>query len=182
MTENPDHTILELCHKPESCNYGFNLLVQKYQQKVYLHIRRLVIDHDDADDLVQETFIKVWRNLRKFRAEANLYTWIYRIATNEALSFLRKKKRKYLFTTIDYNSKLSKNLENDNFYNGDEIQMRLQKALLMLPDKQRLVFNMKYYDDLRYKEMSDILGTSVGALKASYHIAVKKIEKFIIDN
>ena len=115
MTGNPDHKILELCHKPESSNYGFNLLVQKYQQKVYMHIRRLVIDHDDADDLVQETFIKVWRNLRKFRAESNLYTWIYRIATNEALSFLKKKKRKYLFTTIDFNSRLSKNLEDDNF-------------------------------------------------------------------
>jgi RNA polymerase sigma-70 factor (ECF subfamily) len=142
----------------------------------------MVVDHDDADDLVQETFIKIWRNLRGFRADSSLYTWIYRIATNEALSFIQKRKRKYLFTTIDYNSKLSKNLEDDNYYNGDEIQLRLQKALLTLPDKQRLVFNMKYYDDLKYKEMSGILGTSVGALKASYHIAVKKIEKFIIDN
>lgn len=147
-----------------------------------MHIRRMVVDHDDTDDLVQETFIKIWKNLRNFRAESNLYTWIYRIATNETLSFLQKRKRKYLFTTIDYNSKLSKNLEDDNYYNGDEIQLKLQKALLTLPDKQRLVFNMKYYDDLKYKEMSGILGTSVGALKASYHIAVKKIEKSIIDN
>jgi len=182
LTENPDNTILELCHKPESSNYGFNLLVHKYQKKIYLHIRRMVVDHNDADDLVQETFIKIWKNLRSFRSESNLYTWIYRIATNEALSFLQKRKRKYLFTTIDYNTKLSKNLEDDNYYNGDEIQLRLQKALLTLPDKQRLVFNMKYYDDLKYEEMSEILGTSVGALKASYHIAVKKIEKFIIDN
>lgn len=182
MTDNPDHKILELCHQPESSNYGFNLLVRKYQQKVYMHIRRMVIDHDDADDLVQETFIKVWKNLPKFREESNLYTWLYRIATNEALSFLKKKKRKYLFTSIDYNSSLAKNLEVDNLFSGDEIQLRLQKALLMLPDKQRLVFNMKYYDDLKYEEMSGILGTSVGALKASYHIAVKKIEKFIIDN
>ena len=182
MIENPDHKILELCQQPDTMNYGFNLLVQKYQQKVYMHIRRILIDHDDTDDIVQDTFIKVWKNLKGFRSESNLYTWIYRIATNEALSFLQKKKRKYLFTTIDYNSKLSKNLEADNYYNGDEIQLRLQKALLTLPDKQRLVFNMKYYDDLKYEEMSDILGTSVGALKASYHIAVKKIEKFIINN
>ena len=182
MTENPDHKILELCNQPESSNYGFNLLVQKYQQRVYMHIRRLVIEHGDADDLVQETFIKVWRNLGKFRAESNLYTWIYRIATNEALSFLKKKKRKYLFTSIDYNTKISKNLEDDNFYTGNEIQLRLQKALLTLPDKQRLVFNMKYYDDLKYEEMSEILGTSVGALKASYHIAVKKIKKIIVND
>ncbi len=147
-----------------------------------MHIRRMVVDHDDADDLVQETFIKIWKNLRGFRADSSLYTWIYRIATNEALSFLQKKKRKYLFTRIDYNSKLSKNLEDDNYYNGEEIQLKLQQALLKLPDKQRLVFNMKYYDDLKYEEMSGILGTSVGALKASYHIAVKKIGKFIIDN
>ena len=182
MIENPDHKILELCQQPDTMNYGFNLLVQKYQQKVYMHIRRILIDHDDTDDIVQDTFIKVWKNLKGFRSESNLYTWIYRIATNEALSFLQKKKRKYFIITIDYNSKLSKNLEADNYYNGDEIQLRLQKALLTLPDKQRLVFNMKYYDDLKYEEMSDILGTSVGALKASYHIAVKKIEKFIINN
>lgn len=182
MTENPDHNILKLCQQTDTINYGFNLLVQKYQQKVYMHIRRIVLDHDDTDDIVQDTFVKVWKNLKNFRSDSNLYTWIYRIATNEALSFLQKKKRKYLFIAIDYNSKLSKNLEDDNYYGGDEIQLRLQKALLTLPDKQRLVFNMKYYDDLKYEEMSGILGTSVGALKASYHIAVKKIEKFLINN
>lgn len=182
MSENPDHKILELCQQADTMNYGFNLLVRKYQQKVYMHIRRIIINHDDTDDIVQDTFIKVWKNLKNFRSDSNLYTWIYRIATNEALSFLQKKKRKYLFTTIDYNSKLSKNLEADNYYDGDEIQLRLQKALLTLPDKQRLVFNMKYYDELKYEEMSEVLGTSVGALKASYHIAVKKIEKYIINN
>ncbi len=182
MTEFPDQKILELCRKAESSNYGFNLLVQKYQEKVYLHIRRLVINHSDADDVVQDTFIKVWKNLEKFRSESNLFTWIYRIATNEAMSFLQKKKRKYLFTTIDYNTKLSKNLEDDSYFTGDEIQLKLQNALLTLPDKQRLVFNMKYYDELKYEEMSEITGTSTGALKASYHIAVKKIEKYIINN
>lgn len=182
MTEFPDQKILELCRKAESSNYGFNLLVQKYQEKVYLHIRRLVINHSDADDVVQDTFIKVWKNLEKFRSESNLFTWIYRIATNEAMSFLQKKKRKYLFTTIDFNTKLSKNLEDDSYFTGDEIQLKLQNALLTLPDKQRLVFNMKYYDELKYEEMSEITGTSTGALKASYHIAVKKIEKYIINN
>jgi len=142
----------------------------------------MVINHDDANDVVQDTFIKVWKNLKGFRSDSNLYTWIYRIATNEALTFLQKKKRKYLFVSIDYNSKLAKNLADDNFYNGDEIQLRLQKALLKLPDKQRLVFNMKYYDEMKYDEISNILGTSVGALKASYHLAVKKIEKFIVNN
>jgi len=182
LTENTDRKILELCQQPDSSNYGFNLLVRKYQQRIYMHIRRLVITHDDANDVVQDTFVKVWKNLKGFRSESNLYTWIYRIATNEALSFLQKKKRKYLFASIDYNSKLTKNLEDDNYYNGDEIQLRLQKALLTLPDKQRLVFNMKYYDDLKYDEISEMLGTSVGALKASYHIAVKKIEKIILEN
>jgi RNA polymerase sigma factor (sigma-70 family) len=182
LTEYPDQKILEFCREPDTQNYGFNILVNKYQQRVYMHIRRLVINHNDADDIVQDTFIKVWKNLSKFRSESNLYTWIYRIATNEALSFLQKKKRKYLFTTIDYNTQLSKNLEDDNYYTGDEIQKHLQKALLKLPDKQRLVFNMKYYDELKYEEISEILGTSVGALKASYHIAVKKIEKFILNN
>lgn len=182
LNGNSDHKILELCQQPNTSNYGFNLLVRKYQERTYMHIRRLVINHADADDIVQDTFVKVWKNLNNFRSESNLYTWIYRIATNEALTFLKKKKRKYLFTSSDYNSTLAKNLEDDNYYNGDEIQLLLQKALLTLPDKQRLVFNMKYYDELKYEEISGILGTSVGALKASYHIAAKKIEKFIINN
>ena len=173
---------MELCQQSNTSNYGFNLLVRKYQEQVYMHIRRLVINHADADDIVQDTFVKVWENLNNFRAESNLYTWIYRIATNEALTFLKKKKRKYSFTAIDYYSTLAKTLEDDNYYNGDEIQLLLQKALLTLPDKQRLVFNMKYYDELKYEEISDIVGTSVGALKASYHIATKKIEKFILNN
>lgn len=182
MTENSDNKILELCKQTDTAGYGFNLLVRKYQEKVYIHVRRLVINHADADDLVQDTFVKVWKNLNNFRSESNLYTWIYRIATNEALTFLKKKKKKYLFIANDYNSTLAKNLVDDNFYDGDEIQLLLQKALLTLPDKQRLVFNMKYYEELKYEEISEILGTSVGALKASYHIAVKKIENIILNN
>ncbi len=176
MTHNSDDKILEMCRNPESGNYGFNLLVRKYQEQVYKHIRRMVFDHDDADDLVQETFIKVWKNLNQFRHDSKLYTWIYRIATNETLSFLKKKKRKYLLPINDYENQLAKNLEDDNFFTGDEIQLKLQKAILSLPEKQRLVFNMKYFDEMTYEEISEIFGTSIGALKASYHFAVKKIE------
>jgi RNA polymerase sigma-70 factor (ECF subfamily) len=142
----------------------------------------MVFDHDDANDLVQETFIKVWKNLDQFRADSKLYTWIYRIATNETLSFINKKKRKFLFPIVDYTKQLAKNLEDDNYFTGDEIQKKLHNAILTLPAKQRLVFNMKYFDELKYEEISEVLGTSVGALKASYHIAVKKIEQYVKDN
>ncbi|MEZ5198274.1 MAG: sigma-70 family RNA polymerase sigma factor [Bacteroidales bacterium] len=179
MADNSDSKILELFRDPESSHYGFNLLVRKYQKPIYWLIRRMVIDHNDADDLVQETFIKVWKNLKNFRSDAQLYTWIYRIATNETLGFLRTKKRVLFIPLVDYESKLAGKLEDDNFFNGDEIQLKLQKAILKLPEKQRLVFNMKYFDELKYDEMSKILSTSVGALKASYHIAVKKIENSI---
>lgn len=164
---------------PESRNYGFNLLVRQYQQQVYWLIRRMVIDHDDTDDLVQETFIKVWNNLESFRSDARLYTWIFRIATNEALSFLNKKKRKLIVPLVDYDRVLSGKLSEGQGFTGDEIQKKLFEAMLTLPEKQRLVFQMKYFDELKYDEISKILGTSVGALKASFHIAVKKIEEFI---
>lgn len=137
----------------------------------------MVINHEDADDLVQDTFLKVWKNLDGFRADSELFTWIYRIATNETLTFLKKKKRQFLLSFSDYEHKLQQNLTDDNFFSGDEIQLKLQKAILKLPEKQRLVFQMRYFETIKYEEMSDILGTSVGALKASYHIAVKKIEK-----
>lgn len=182
MTQITDDKILEMCRNPESGNYGFNLLVRKYQKQVYYQIRRMVMDHDDANDLVQETFIKVWKKLDQFRGESKLYTWIYRIATNETLSFLNKKQKKLLLPISDYTNQLAKNLEDDNYFTGDEIQQKLQKAILSLPAKQRLVFNMKYFDEMKYEEMSEVLGTSVGALKASYHIAVKKIEHFLKDN
>jgi RNA polymerase sigma factor (sigma-70 family) len=164
---------------PESKNYAFNLLVRKYQQKIYWHIRKMVIDHDDANDLTQETFIKVWNNLASFRGDSKLYTWIYRIATNECLTFLSKKKRRFFLPIGDVEAELIGKLDNSPLVDGDAIQLKLQKALLKLPDKQRLVFNMKYYDELKYEEISEILGTSVGALKASYHLAVKKIEDFV---
>lgn len=153
--------------------------MRQYQQKVYWHIRKMVIDHNDADDLTQETFIKVWKGLTNFREEAQLYTWLYRIATNECLNFLNKKKRRFFLPIVDVQEQLSAKLDSQELLSGDEIQLKLQKALLTLPDKQRLVFNMKYFDDMKYEDISAILGTSVGALKASYHLAVKKIEEFL---
>nr|WP_233150270.1 RNA polymerase sigma factor [Pontibacter sp. BT310] len=158
---------------------AFNQLVRKYQQKIYWHIRKMVIDHEDADDLTQEVFLKVWKNLENFRQDAQLYTWLYRIATNECLTFLSSKKRKFFLPINDVAAELAEKIDTSVNISGDEIQLKLQKALLKLPDKQRLVFNMKYYDDLKYEEISEILGTSVGALKASYHLAVKKIEEFL---
>ncbi len=172
-----DQEILEKFRHSESQNYAFNLLVRKYQQKVYGHIRKMVIDHDDADDLTQETFVKIWQNLDKFKEEAKLFTWIYRIATNECLNFLRKKRKKYFLPIADVGKELLRKLETSDYISGDEIALKLQKILLKLPEKQRLVFNMKYFDDLKYEEMSEILKTSVGGLKASYHHAVKKIEQ-----
>ena len=139
----------------------------------------MVIDHDDADDLVQESFLKIWKNINSFREDAQLYTWIYRIATNECLNFLRKKKNRYFIPIHDVSKELASKLDSGNLMDGDEINVRLQKAILKLPDKQRMVFNMKYFDEMKYEEISEITDTSVGALKASYHHAVKKIEEFL---
>ena len=162
---------------------AFRLLLKKYQQKIYWHVRRMVIDHDDADDVVQDIFIKVWRNLEKFREDSQLYTWLYRIATNECITFLNKKKQKQSVSLDDDSSAyLADSLADGAYFNGDKAQMKLQQALLILPDKQRLVFNMKYFEDMKYEEISEVLGTSVGALKASYHLAVKKLENFFASN
>ncbi|MFZ4740245.1 MAG: RNA polymerase sigma factor [Bacteroidales bacterium] len=179
MADNIDIDILSAFRDKNSRNYAFNLLVKKYQQPIYYHIRRIVIDHDDTDDLVQNTFIKIFEHLDSFREDAQLYTWIYRIATNEALAFLRSKRNKFFLPFIDVERELSNSLKDNQFFNGDEIQLKLQKAILTLPEKQRLVFNMRYYEEMKYEEMSEILGTSVGALKASYHIAAKKIEEIV---
>lgn len=175
-----DSFIIEKFNNSESRNEAFTLLLKKYQQKVYWHIRRIVINHDDADDIVQDVFIKVWKNLSGFRQDAQLYTWIYRIATNECLTFLNKKKQKHNISFEELSEKLCDSLNDDNYFTGDEIQKKLQQAIILLPEKQKLVFNMKYYDDLKFQEISDILGTSVGALKASYHLAVKKIESHLL--
>ena len=140
----------------------------------------MVIDHDDADDIVQDVFIKVWKNLPGFRSDSQLYTWMYRIATNECITFLNRKKMKNNIPLDDVAYDLSESLADSTYFNGDKAQLKLQQALLTLPEKQRLVFNMKYFDDMKYEEMSEVLGTSVGALKASFHLAVKKIEAFLL--
>ncbi len=174
-----DKELLDQFRNEETRNYAFNLLVRQYQKRLYWHIRKILIDHDDTDDVLQNVFIKVWRNLESFKAESQLYTWLYRIATNESITFLNQKKKRSGIPIDDVAQFLTNNLESDNYFNGDEIQTKLQKAILTLPDKQRIVFNMKYFDDMKYDEMSTILETSVGALKASYHHAVKKIENYL---
>ncbi len=159
-------------------NYIFNLIVRKYQKPLYWHIRKMVIVHEDADDILQDVFIKIWKSLINFRYDSKLYTWMYKIATNETLTFLKKKRKKFFLNIVDVEKELSEKIE-ENFYDGDEIKLKLQKSVLKLPEKQRLIFNMKYFDHMKYNEISKILGTSVGSLKASYHIAKKKIENFL---
>ena len=178
MEHYSDDKLLAL-FKEENPNYAFNLIVQKYQERLYWHIRRMVISHEDADDVLQNTLVKAWKGLERFKAESQLYTWLYRIATNETITFLNKKKKRFFIPIVDVENELSNSLESDEFFTGDEIQLKLQKAILTLPEKQRLVFNMKYYEEMKYEEMSKILDTSVGSLKASYHYAVKKIEKHL---
>ena len=174
-----DQELIEKLTGEDTRNFAFNQLVRKYQERIYWHVRKMVFDHDDTDDLVQEIFIKVWRNLHRFRQDSQLYTWIYRIATNECLNFLKKKKRASLLSLTDYHEVLVSKLDMSVQLDGEAIEMKLQKALLTLPDKQRMVFNMKYFDDMKYETMAEITGTSVGSLKASYHHAVKKIEEIL---
>jgi RNA polymerase sigma factor (sigma-70 family) len=158
---------------------AFRQLVDKYKERVYWHARKIVIDHEDADDVTQETFIKVYRALKDFREASQLFTWIYRITTNEALSLLKKKQKRSATSMDEVYEEIENSFNSDPLISGEEIQLKLQKALLQLPEKQRLVFNMKYFDDLKYDEISEITGTSVGGLKASYHLAVKKIESYL---
>jgi RNA polymerase sigma factor (sigma-70 family) len=159
-------------------NYAFSLLVTEYQKRIYSIVRKMVICHEDADDVVQEVFLKIWHNIHKFKGESGLFTWIYSIATNECLQFLRKRRRK-IWLGIDTNVSLINQLKSDSYIDGDEVQMKLQKAILQLPDKQRLVFHLKYYEELKYEEIAVITGTTVGSLKATYHHATKKIEKYL---
>ncbi len=177
-----DSELIEKLKNEDTRNYAFNLLVRKYQERIYWHIRKMVINHDDSDDLVQEVFIKVWKYLGNFRGDSQLYTWIYRIATNECLSFLAKKKKRFFLPIVDVEKELANHIDDGTHISGNEIQLKLQKALLKLPDKQRLVFNMKYFDEMKYEQISEITKTSVGALKASYHHAVKKIEDYLTEH
>lgn len=176
-----DQLILDKIRSPFTRELGFRLLIETYQRKVYQVIRRMVLIHEDADDLTQNTFVRAYRHLDKFEGNSALFTWLYRIATNEALSFLEKKKKRFFFSVDDHQEKLESYLDQPGTLDGDQIQVKLQKALLKLPDKQRLVFHLKYQEELSYEQMSEITGTSVGALKASYHHAVKKIEQFVLN-
>jgi RNA polymerase sigma-70 factor (ECF subfamily) len=182
MPEWNDNQILEAIRTPGNEEAAFNQLVANYQERLYWHIRKILVEHDDTDDVLQNTFIKVWRSLPDFRGDSELYTWLYRIATNEALTFLKKKKKQSFAPWVDVEHKMSEKLESDPWFNGDEIQLKLQQAILKLPEKQRIVFNMRYFDEIKYEEMASILNTSVGALKASYHHAVKKIEAMLRDD
>jgi RNA polymerase sigma factor (sigma-70 family) len=177
-----DIELLEKFRVESTRNYAFHLLVNKYQKRIYWQVRRIILDHDDANDVVQNTFIKVWKNLDNFKEASRLYTWLYRIATNESLTFLKQKRTSLYVPFEKVERGLSRKLEDDNYFKADDIEKKLQQAILTLPEKQRIVFNMRYYDETPYEEMSEILETSVGALKASYHHAAKKIEEFLKSN
>lgn len=181
MTETEEEKILSQLVNPETKTQAFSKLVRLYQERLYWHIRKMVLSHEDSNDILQNTFMKAWKGLANFRGEAQISTWLYRIATNETLTFLSNKRMRNIAGIDDVEGLLLINLQADTYFSGNEAELKLQEAILTLPEKQRLVFNMKYFDDLTYEELEKILETSVGALKASYHHAVKKIEKFLSD-
>ena len=174
-----EREVLTLLQDKATQRRGFELIVAQYSEQLYWQIRRMVLSHEDANDLLQNTFIKAWTSIDYFRGEARLSTWLYRIALNECLTFLNRQRATTLVSIDDPEATGLQRLESDVYFSGDRVQMLLQQALLTLPEKQRMVFNLKYFQEMKYEEMSEIFGTSVGALKASYHHAVKKIEKFL---
>lgn len=177
-----DQDLLALFKDPATKEQAFTSIIKKYQEKLYWHIRRIVITHDDADDVLQNMFIKVWKGLENFREDSQLYTWLYRIATNESLTFLNKEKKRNSVSLSDDENGLSNKLKSDSHFDANKLEWKLQLAIQSLPEKQRLVFNLRYYEEMPYEEMSHVLETSEGALKASYHHAAKKIENFILNN
>ncbi|WP_396150356.1 RNA polymerase sigma factor [Flavobacterium sp.] len=174
-----EKAFLEALLNPKTQRNAFQQLVSQYQRPLYSHIRNLVLNHDDADDVLQNTFVKVFRSLNGFKGESKLFSWMYRIATNESLTFLQQKSKRFQTTSEEYLQQQTEKMQADEYFDGDEIQVKLQKAIARLPEKQQLVFKMKYFEELKYEEISEILGTTVGGLKASYHIAVKKIEEYL---
>ncbi|MDV7138514.1 RNA polymerase sigma factor [Maribacter sp. TH_r10] len=174
-----EETLVDKLRQEKTQAKAFEVLVNTYKERLYWHIRRIVLNHDDTDDVLQNTFIKVYKNINGFKGESQLYSWMYRIATNEALSFLKKQSKNQGISDTELQDRMVANLQADVYFDGDEIQLKLQKAIASLPEKQKLVFNMKYYQEMKYEEISAVLQTSVGALKASYHLAIKKLEKFL---
>ena len=175
---NESEFILRL-QDPKSKDAAFRELLQLYKERLYWHIRKIVINHNDADDVLQNTFIKVYRSIDKFKGESKLFSWMYRIATNESITLINKNAKRLQITNEEHQNRAINNLTADVYFEGDAIQLKLQKAIATLPEKQQLVFNMRYFDDLKYKDIAEILETSEGALKASYHIAAKKIEAIL---
>lgn len=171
--------IVDLIRSKSNLSQAFDLIVERYKEPLYWHIRRMVVAHQDADDVIQNVYIKVWQNLEKFNAESKLYTWLYRIATNESINYIKKRDRNL---NVSLDNSVIQIAGSSGGFSGDEIQLKLQKAILTLPDKQRAVFNLKYFEDKKYTEIADILDTSVGALKASYHHAVTKIKEYFESN
>lgn len=174
-----DNELLEAFSKEATKEQAFTRIVKKYQERLYWHIRRLVVTHEDANDVLQNVLIKVWNYLENFRGESNLYTWLYRIATNETLTFLDREKRRKSVSISDYDNGLSNKLYSESGFDANKLEWKLQQAIQSLPEKQRVVFTLRYYDEMPYDEMSKVLDTSAGALKASYHHAVKKVEEFL---
>lgn len=172
-----DEEIIELFHLQNEKERAFRLLVGKYKERLYWLIRKTVISHEDTDDVLQNVFVKVWEGLNDFRYESQLFTWMSRIAVNESINFLNEKRRKVFGNTTEITEMLENSLESDPWFNGDDIQMELQKAILKLTDRQRIIFNMKYFDDMSYEEIAHVLNVAVGTLKATYHNAVKRIEE-----
>jgi RNA polymerase sigma-70 factor (ECF subfamily) len=167
---------------PKTQNVAFQKLLHDYQKPLYNLIRTIVLNHDDTDDVLQNTFVKIFQNLKNFKGNSKLFSWMYRIATNEAITFINNKAKRNGTTSEAMQTKIVENLQSDVYFDGNEIQIKLQKAIVLLPEKQQLVFKMKYFEELKYEQISEVLGTSVGALKASYHHAVKKIEEFLKTN
>ncbi len=181
-TRQEDQELIERLRDKNTCRKAFGDAVRQYAEPLYWQIRRMVENHDDANDLLQNTFMKAWSNIENFKGEAKLSTWLYKIAINESITFLAKERKRLNISIDDEESHLINLIEADEYVDGDELAANLRKAIASLPEKQRLVFKMRYYDEMKYEKMSEILGTSVGALKASYHLAVKKIEQFFANN
>lgn len=177
-----DQELIDQFRNPATKERAFESIIKKYQERLYWHIRRMVVDHEDVNDVIQNMFIKVWKSLDNFREESQLYTWLYRIATNESLTFISNQKKRRSISIDDEDNSMAHKLKGDEHFDANKLEWKLQLAIQSLPEKQRLVFNLRYYDEMPYEEMSKVLETSTGALKASYHHAAKKVEEFILNH